>query len=126
MWKKLPKDVQEVIIKARTEEIKAKKEADKSKDGKTRTDGGLPRQYTKVNMTTTSPNEDIVEEYLQQALSQDEEEDDLLANVLCARTVEVFVSEERVISFMNSMAIESNEKLVILDDGADKVVIGNG
>ena len=126
VWKELPKDVQEVIIKACVEESKAKKEADKSKDGKPKTKGGLPRQYTKINMTTTSPNEDMVEEYLQQALNQDKEEDDLLANVFCARTDEVSVSEERVISCMNSMAIEANKKLVILDDGANMAVIGNG
>ena len=69
-------------------------------------------------MTTASPNEDLIEEYLQQALNQEKEEEDLLANAFCACTVEVLVSEERVISCMNSMVIEANQKLVIIDDGA--------
>ena len=128
VWKSLPKDVQDVIIKARIEENKAKKEDNKPRESKLKSDKELPRQYSKVkaNLTTTSPNEDLIEEYLQQALNQEEDEEDLLANAFCARTVEVSVSEERVINCMNSMVIEANQKLVIMDDGADTSVIGNG
>ena len=66
VWKELPRDVQEVIIKARMEENKSKGREERVKDSNPKPDSNLPRQYSnpKANLTTTTPNEGMVEEYL--------------------------------------------------------------
>ena len=130
VWKELPRDVQELIIKARREEnAKGRTFTPRpEKDNKPKEET-LPKQYSKpkVNLTTTS---DIVEEFLEQALGQsgeeEEDEDDLVINAFNLETIHVSISEEQVVTCMNSMFIEENRKLVIMDNGADTSVVGNG
>ena len=99
------------------------------KDLTPKPDGNLPRQYSnpKANLTTITPNEDMVEEYLQQALGmEDEDPEEIFTTENCVQTVGVSLSSERVTSCMNSLVIEGHGKLVILDDGADTSIVGHG
>ena len=60
------------------------------------TDNSLPRQYSnpKANLTTTSPNEDMVEEYLHQALGlEDEDAEEMFTTANCVQKVEVPVTD---------------------------------
>ena len=50
----------------------------------------------------------------------------MLTNANCAQDVEVSMPKEQVISCMSSLLIDDHEILVILDDGSDTSVIGNG
>ena len=64
-------------------------------------------------MTATTPNEEMVEEYLQQALGmEDEDPEEVFTIANCVQTVDVSLSSERVTSCMNSLVIEDHEKLV--------------
>ena len=69
-----------------------------------------------------------MDEFLEQALGQDndsDDEDDVIMNAFLTQTVHVFISEERFANCLNSRSIESNKKMVILDDRADTSVIGS-
>ena len=110
------------------EEIKFKEKDYRVKDPKPKQDNSLPRQYSnpKAKLTTTSPNEDIVEQYLQQALGmEDEDPEEVFTKAKCVQTVDVSLSNERVTNCMSYLVIEGHEKLVILDDGADTSVFGH-
>ena len=57
---------------------------------------------------------------------KDEDPEEIFTTANCVQTVDVSLSEERITSCMNSLVIEVHEKLVILDDGADTSVVGQG
>ena len=125
IWRKLPRDIQQLIMEHRRNENSDATER-KSEDPKTKPKE-LPRQYTKANVTFTEPNEEMIEEYLSQALEMDIEEeapsDDLDANI---NVVRVSVTNEQATRCMNSMFIEPTEKVMIIDNGADTCVLGQG
>ena len=122
IWKELPREIQELIMKTRLEENK-KKEESSSPANKP----NLPKQYSKANLTISEPNEELMEDFLNEALDAQGEVEDLeLFNANLSQIVHVSISEERVISCMNSLVIEDFEKMVILDDGADTSVLGAG
>ena len=111
------------------EENKSKGKEERVKDSKLKSDSNLSRHYSKpkANLTTTIPNEEMVEEYLQQAWGmEDEYPEEVFITANCVQKVDVSLFSERVTSFMNSLVIEGHEKLVILDDGADTNVVGHG
>ena len=71
--------------------------------------------------------EELMEDFLAEALEAQEDVEDLeIFNANLSQVVHVSVSEERVISCMNSLVIEDHKKMVILDDGADTSVLGSG
>ena len=115
---------------------KAKEEASKSEAPKKTAPTELPRQYTKANLTKQQEDDDdytdMVQDYLQEALAASEaqsKEDDLIdlrsvANV--ARTATVSVSDDRVVQCMNSLYIDDQKKVSIMDNGAETCVLGKG
>ena len=111
------------------EENKSKGKEERVKGSKPKPDNNLPRQYSnpKANLATTTPNEDMVEKYLQQAFGMENgDPKEVFTTANCVQTVDVFLSSERVTNCMNSLVIEEYEELVILDDGADTNVVGQG
>ncbi len=131
VWKQLPRDIQEYISKGRAAEREKAKKEEPKKSGSNKTGSELPRQYNRqANLTQVEDEEDdILQEYLNEALgTKGASDDDIQTNAFntITRTVEVSISEERVISCMNSLVIEDQQKLVIMDNGADTSVIGKG
>ena len=125
IWRKLPRDIQQLIMEHRRNEnsdkVERKLEDPKSKPKE------LPRQYTKANVTFTEPNEEMIEEYLSQALDMEIDDEspssDLDVNV---NVVRVSVTNEQATRCMNSMFIEPLEKIMIMNNGADTCVLGQG
>ena len=110
------------------EENWSKGKKDRVKGPKPKQYYSLPRQYSnpKANLATTSPNEDMVKEYLQQALGiEDADPEEVFTKANCVQTVDMSLSSEWVTDCMNSLVTEAHEKLVILDDGADTSVVGH-
>ena len=70
VWKELPRDAQEVIIKAGIVVNMANITEISSKDSKTQQEREFLRQYanSKFNLFTTITNKEMVVEYLQQDL----------------------------------------------------------
>ena len=124
IWRELPKEIQDLINKARQDKNK-KRELEK---GNSKTSTDLPKQYTKANLAQQEDVEDIVDEFLSEALmDENEDTEDLnIFNAMLSQVVHVSVTEEQVSTCMNSLTIEQNEKMVILDNGADTCVVGKG
>ena len=125
IWRKLPRDIQQLIMEHRKNENSNNGEK-KSEDTRSKPKE-LPRQYTKANVTFTEPNEEMIEEYLSQALEMEVDDespsDDLDATV---NVVRVSVTDGQAARCMNSMFIQPTEKVMIMDNGADTCVLGQG
>ena len=126
LWRKLPRDVQQVIIDHRRKENDQKPAAASSEPQKPKS-GDLPRQYTKANNTKVEPNEELIQEYLSQVLEMDDD-NDLDSEILetHANITRVRVTDADARRCMNSLSLGDPEKVVIMDNGADTCVIGKG
>ena len=132
IWKEIPRDVQQAIMKLRLEEAKTQTKEGKPED-KQRQDGvsnvALPRQYSKpkANLTQAlSSSLDIVDEFLQQALGEEEELEEVITNAFNVITVGTSSNEGLIATCMNSINIQDYEKILILDNKANIFVLGKG
>ena len=74
----------------------------------------------------SSPSMDIVDEFLQQALGEEEELEEAITSAFNVITVGTSSNEELIATCMNSINIQNYERILILDNGANTCVLGKG
>ena len=142
VWRQLPRDVQQVIIAKRREELSQDKKPE-AKEDKTKKPAPMPRQYS-GNLVEVEEDEDedaslnSTERGLINAFLASAEEDDehavhsasIARTSFCGqgitRTVEVGISASSRRNCLNSLTIPSNYSTSIMDSGADTCILGQG
>ena len=73
-----------------------------------------------------SPTLDDVDEFLQQALREEENLEEVITNAFNVITVGAFTGNELIANCMNSIHIQNYEKISILNNGEDICALGKG
>ena len=115
IWKEIPKDVQQAIMKVRLEESKSQTKEGRSEEKPSRegtSSAPLLRQYSKPkeNMVQMgSPTLDVVDEFLQQALGEDGNLEEAITSAFNVITVGNSTGNALIANCMNSIQIQDYE-----------------